>query len=561
MSSLVHFLAAGVNGALNGSATFLLRGTASSAAAVLYSDFEGTTQPGTNVIALDANGAAEVYCDAYVDVIIRNSAGTILRTVTVGTADATVEVQSTAFTGTDYDGTPSNTAGEPITLRALLNKWLTSAGAVDFKVSVGGVATDLDEAIASFSGLFFNVKSPEYGAEGDGVTDDTAAVTGAIADVVAAGGGIVFFPPGTYVLDDMVLVSAASITFMGCGPSSSILQSSGTASLFNFQSATTDVWKVFRGLGFSSLATPATAIRTEDGHNLRVIDCHFDATNFSNAPIDLAGENVRADISNSSFLLGATTNFGIVNSEDDDTKDISVSGCFFKIPASFTGKVIRGGNFQVTNCTFDASSVTSGAYYMVDAAHHVDGGTYVGLFTNNKFIDGGSSGFVFLLDAVATDSDFTEDCNDFIGFAPPSALTDPGHIYDYSNGGSYDTTSRIHLGSRRGKQLNFTNSAAGGEILGIECFLVADTIVITQTDAANTIYYPAPGEKPIGLDWTMVVLNNSGGARDISFGGSSATVGQTAVADGGKCLGRLFTYQESAGASLADVISTAKTST
>ena len=43
-------------------------------------------------------------------------------------------------------------------------------------------------------GAVFNVKHPDFGAKGDGVTDDASAIQTAI-DV----GGIVFFPVGTYL--------------------------------------------------------------------------------------------------------------------------------------------------------------------------------------------------------------------------------------------------------------------------------------------------------------------------------------------------------------------------
>ncbi len=55
-----------------------------------------------------------------------------------------------------------------------------------------------------------NVKYPEYGAKGDGVTDDLAAIQGAIDSITGTGafgdGGDVFMPPGIYAISDQIVV-------------------------------------------------------------------------------------------------------------------------------------------------------------------------------------------------------------------------------------------------------------------------------------------------------------------------------------------------------------------
>ena len=58
-------------------------------------------------------------------------------------------------------------------------------------------------AIGGPDGGVFNVA--DYGATGDGVTDDSAAIQAAIDACEAAGGGEVYFPSGTYIADNMTI--------------------------------------------------------------------------------------------------------------------------------------------------------------------------------------------------------------------------------------------------------------------------------------------------------------------------------------------------------------------
>lgn len=77
-------------------------------------------------------------------------------------------------------------------------------------------------------GAFVNVL--DNGAVGDGVTDDTAEIQAAIDAVFAAGGGTLYFPPGTYLVTGLSLnwgTAETSIMFVGAGKNATVIQKTG----------------------------------------------------------------------------------------------------------------------------------------------------------------------------------------------------------------------------------------------------------------------------------------------------------------------------------------------
>lgn len=77
--------------------------------------------------------------------------------------------------------------------------------------------------------IIYNVKA--YGAKGDGVTDDTVSINKAISACSSAGGGIVFFPPGTYIKDGGVTITIPSnVHVIGSGVGSTIIKLKNSAS-------------------------------------------------------------------------------------------------------------------------------------------------------------------------------------------------------------------------------------------------------------------------------------------------------------------------------------------
>jgi len=79
---------------------------------------------------------------------------------------------------------------------------------------------------------WFDVTHPDFGATGDGVTDDTAAIQAAF-DAIAATSGIrtVYIPSGTYIVTGVINVNKNNITVRGEGESSEIMVKSNTGDL------------------------------------------------------------------------------------------------------------------------------------------------------------------------------------------------------------------------------------------------------------------------------------------------------------------------------------------
>jgi hypothetical protein len=101
----------------------------------------------------------------------------------------------------------------PVPRRAALGALVTGVGAIGFGV---GAAAGEDEPAA---GEHLNVR--DFGAAGDAKTDDTTALQRSI-DAARAAGGVVFFPPGTYLTRRLTLYS--KVHLRGPGGDTAVLK-------------------------------------------------------------------------------------------------------------------------------------------------------------------------------------------------------------------------------------------------------------------------------------------------------------------------------------------------
>jgi hypothetical protein len=358
--NLLQPLVAGVRGAENGSAAIMTR---SGGRATYYTNFDGSgAVTPTGDVTLDANGGLVAYVNQLVDVTVKSSSGTTVRSFTQGVSAPDVEVISDSFTGIDYT-TGQSASSKPSTLQAVLDKWDDSAGADDFKVLLSGVATNLSAAFASaVAAAFYNVKSSTYGALGNGTTDDTSAIQAALTAANAAGGGIVFFPAGSY-RTTAVLTVPDKVSLLGSGSLASyLLLDSGAADTIQKTSGTSPWYVSGLGFEFNVANTAGTCIKQTVASQLVVLGCSFGllSNNFQFKGIDLSA-GILSVVGCNFVLNGTAANCRAVS--------LSAAGVAAAVVATrvavgivaYVGQMMSfAGGGLVLGCTFDFSSQAAG---------------------------------------------------------------------------------------------------------------------------------------------------------------------------------------------------------
>lgn len=492
---LVDALAAGIRGAENGTALIYNR-IGSQQIAYYQGDggFEAENQVAAGTpVSLDEHGGATVYVTQVARVVCKNSDGITVRAFTVGNYDAAVEVISPSFTGADY-ATGASGVSKPVTLEQVLDRWDTSAGAADFKVDIDGVATTLQSALASVVGFFKSVKDPAYGAVGDGVADDTAALTAAMSAVSAAGGGLLYFPEGTYRITSAV-TWPQGVNILGSGSdSTTITIDHATANLFA-SSTGSAAKKWMKDVRLQ--AAQANTGNLVDFTGASSAD--FQDVVFGNANCTGTGGLVYASGAttvSATFLrcvfflnggLGLRAFSGTVTAAYEHTgkfKDCR----FASIAAGRTAGILRGRFLLVDGCTFELGS-NDASIPMMEGNGSSGNLSYI-TATGNRMEDTGS-GLPHMVEgddyvyASIGGNQYGDGCNGLLADEPNGSPTE-GAVYNRD---------------RVGKVQYVTQSAAGTLLIDP---INHDTVVIAVT--TNDNFTVTPDSYMLGCDDLALVL-------------------------------------------------------
>jgi hypothetical protein len=142
---------------------------------------------------------------------------------------------------------------------------LTTLGAPNGIATLDGAAHLTSTQVPPILPGNFSVKGPKpwidvvgYGAVGNGIADDTGAINSAISALPATG-GIIYFPPGIYLVSGTIPIVQSSVRLMGAGIGVSVIQqSSTTLDTISFGNGST----LFSYLSVSDLSIWSSVVNT-----------------------------------------------------------------------------------------------------------------------------------------------------------------------------------------------------------------------------------------------------------------------------------------------------------
>jgi polygalacturonase len=211
--------------------------------------------------------------------------------------------------------------------------------------------------------VFFNVK--DYGATGDGSTNDLTAINNASSAASTAGGGIVWFPPGTYMVNAPVLMRT-NVTLMGGGRGAATIKMMAVANqhILDYPAGGQTNFAV-RDLTLDG--NKASATGTSNGLSL------VTAVNALIENVEI--KNVRTRGINSYQCVGVTLrNVRVVDSGVGDDLDTG----------TYTGIAVWGSNYSLENCQVKSASgigialVGASSDVRIDGCE-VDASGYIGI--------------------------------------------------------------------------------------------------------------------------------------------------------------------------------------
>ena len=257
-------------------------------------------------------------------------------------------------------------------------------------VDARGTFTTLGGRLAAIEGL--NVRN--YGATGDGTTDDTTAINAAIAALIAAGGGVLYFPAGTYKTTAALTTISVPALIRGDGTTTNDDTTEVGVSLITSTSATAVMFDVTANVArFESIGLQCTAATPTAGAGIYVHGAIVgQRVDYENVRVRGFYDNIDHSVGaywsmHDAYILDAVRyNLRIRNTINADSGDWSISDSAFGSNSRATAACIRiesSGGGKITNVKMNSG--TTKYVHGIDLAVAAATATSILLISNCSF--------------------------------------------------------------------------------------------------------------------------------------------------------------------------------
>lgn len=508
-------------------------------AAVAYSDAACTT-PITAPLTLNAGGQGTVYCLEPVRVIVKDTTETTTYYDDIAPLNRHDSV---------YVTSPGINSGAETTLENVLAAATTALGAgFQYKESSTATARNYVDWLGED-----HVSVKDFGAVGDGTTDDTVAVQAASDRVKVRTGGWVYFPVGTYKITSGLTVDTVGVCWRGAGRKSILknFSTSASAVTVNVGSAI-DSKIVVRDLAITANTTSSgAAITVTNGNRIKVEsvavglhrsgivasavteaqvrDCTVESTDDNAAAIGI-NVGTRGRIDNCNVISATTNGTGLTLGADARAVDSYVEKFATAVSMTGAGAQTRGAlsSLATTAYSLGAANTIAEACFASGAGTAYSVGAFAGCGV--PFCRASTCTTDLSVNASATL--FDDRGTSFTGTVTNSATSPavmPFRTFFSSSTNSVTATP------------TFTPDMSGGK--NVNVFISDTNSIATVTVAAH-----ATATLAIGDTFTMVICKQQAGNLNIAFNAQYKDVNGTAVNNGATLLvtsgnGRATTFQ------------------
>lgn len=216
--------------------------------------------------------------------------------------------------------------------------------------------------------LVINVK--DHGAVGNGAADDTSAINTAIG--VLASGGVVYFPPGNYVVNSATVITLpANVVLRGAGPGASTITigaSFSGAQAINVTGINAGLEGLtIRGASSTTTSNPvAFGVASVNNQNLRIHNCAFRFIN---------GYAIKAWGDTTTTTAGGTTlHGGTITSTSIES---CAGGIHIKTTNGGSISNVWPANFRITDLYSRSNGVSTGGSANLDCVRIEDSGDII----------------------------------------------------------------------------------------------------------------------------------------------------------------------------------------